>query len=150
VVDSKINAKKYFLPLYVVFLITTPTLITILSGLLKLSEGEGFFMLFQYINWGRVISYFLLFGLIWPLTLVISPIFVLSIERNTGYSFLDAITHRGFAANQALGGYIIFFFAWIVPVIASIYIIYLHKKDVSKQIDDPEKFGWIDYLAAFI
>ena len=146
-VDSKINAKKYFLPVYAIFMILTPTIVTLMQGYLNASDGQS---LFEAIHWRRVPAFYALFGLIWPLTIVISPAFFLSVKRTTGFTFFQALSATGPLATKAIIAYILFAIAWIGPIVAFAAALYLHKEDVTKQAEDPDEFSWVDYLASFI
>ncbi|MGB1811176.1 MAG: hypothetical protein ACPHM3_01775 [Candidatus Kariarchaeum pelagius] len=144
-VNSKLETKKYFLPVYLTWAIVTPTIVTFMTSYLNTPEGAS---IVDFIPWTRVLSFYTLFGLVWPLTIVISPAFFVSIKEITSYSFFEALT-VGFS-SKALLSYILISIAWIGPLISLISVFYLHKKLISLQSEEPEKFGWIDYLAGFI
>ena len=83
-VNSKLETKKYFLPVYLTWAIVTPTIVTFMTSYLNTPEGAS---IVDFIPWTRVLSFYTLFGLVWPLTIVISPAFFVSIKEITSYSF---------------------------------------------------------------
>ncbi len=146
-VDSKVNTRRYFLPIYAVFAIVSPTITFYMSGYLMAPVGEA---MGAYLPWDRVAAFYALFGLIWPLTIVISPGFFHSVKLNTGFNFFQALGASGPLATKAIVAYILLSLAWILPVILFAIALFKHKRDVGLQTDSPDTFGWIDYFASFI
>lgn len=146
-VNSRIDAKKYFLPVYVIWAIVTPTIITFMSGY-RLTTATT--TVFDHVPWSRVAAFYALFGLIWPLTLVVAPAFFQSVKNDTGYGLFEVFSGSGQLAQEAMFSYLMYIIAWVGPVISFVFVLYLHKTEVSKQADDPEDFTWIDYLAGFV
>ena len=81
-VESKQEVKKYFFPVYWIWAIIIPIFFVGINAYLDAGAGENFGESFSNftdeISWSRVPAMFALFGLIYPLTIVIFPGFYIS------------------------------------------------------------------------
>ena len=120
---SRDNLKKYFFPVYYVWVIISPSIILLINPIPR----------------NVVPAFYALFGLIWPLTFIVYPAFLLSInEQNT--------TLNVFSIDIAKP---LFFIAWLGPVVHLIFAMIQHKKYISQKQNN-ENMGWGEYLSGFI
>lgn len=144
-VNSREKFKDYFLKVYVVWAIITPVAMILINAYINAEDQS----IWDAIPWSRVPALLALFGLIWPLTIVISPAFYQSFARETGYSFFEALVNLGEPdAVKMLFATIIFLIAWIGPVVHFVYKLFMHKAYISSQSED--EIDWYDYIAGFI
>lgn len=121
-VDSKKNLRKYYLPVYYIWALISPTLILIIHNIpLK-----------------RYPAFYSLWGVIWPLSFVTYPAFLLAIQEN---NFSVKIGSFDIAL-------VLFFIAWLGPVVHFIFAIKYHKKYLEKSLD--QAISWSDYFFGFI
>lgn len=148
-VNSKQGVKAYFLPVYAIWAFVTPTVVIFLNWYVYAADGVGFF---QGTDWSRVPAIYALFGLIWPLTLVVSPAILIAIQNETGYTFFQSFASFNDPNAVTLFISTIFFvIAWAGPLIHFVIAVIRHKNTVQTQQDDPTKsLGWVDYFAGFI
>ncbi|MCE7735852.1 MAG: hypothetical protein GPJ54_13305 [Candidatus Heimdallarchaeota archaeon] len=120
---SRDNLKVYFFPVYYVWAFISPSLILLINPIPL-----------------RVIpAFYGLFGLIWPLTFVVYPAFLISINKEgttlAGVPFLTIP---------------LFFVAWLGPIAHLVFATFKHKKFISLKKQGDEKLSWPDYLSGFI
>ncbi|MDH5404158.1 MAG: hypothetical protein OEZ01_02205 [Candidatus Heimdallarchaeota archaeon] len=144
-INSKTNLKKYFLPVYVVWVFIIPTVIILLQ--LNLTKGEN--SLFTNLDWNRVPAIYASFGVVWPISIFIFPAFYYSYAKITNYSFIEALSN--FDDPQArlmIFTTIMSFIVWIAPLIHLGIAFSYHKKFLEKENNTEIK--WIDYFGGFI
>ena len=98
-----------------------------------------------------VVSFFLLFGLIWPITYVTYPIFIMSYEKQYQIKALDCLlslpscisSHGSFAWRVAL-----VYLAFIFPVLVYAFYIWKHWKFIQKEVGRP--VGLISVVDRFV
>ncbi len=117
--------KKFFLPVYIIWAVVNPTL------LLLPESYYGILISFSADKLIRIISFYLMFGLIWPLSIIVYPAFLSSpsIKENPFYVALT-------------------YFAIIGPILSFIGQAARHKKYVEKRLN--KKMSVEDYLWDFI
>ena len=84
-------------------------------------------------------AFYALFGLIWPLTFIVYPAFLFSINQN-------GTTLNVLSINIAKPA---FFVAWLGPVVHLIFALIKHKKYIMEKQNN-QKMGWGEYLSGFI
>jgi hypothetical protein len=109
--------KKYFFPVYYIWAVISPSVILMINP----------------ISSSRVPAFYAIFGLIWPLTFVVYPAFLIAIRKNG--SSVDVAS-----VNFAIP---LFFIAWhlIIGVI-------LHKRSLERSRQ--KTISWSDYFFGFI
>ena len=123
--NSNVNIKKYFSPVYFAWAFLSPSIILLINP----------------IPLSKVIAFYALFGVIWPITFVVFPAFFISItENNTGLEI--------FGLTLDFLALPLFFVAWFGPVVHLIVAFRFHKKHIEN-IED-KSLGWLTYLSGFI
>ncbi|MHA2250593.1 MAG: hypothetical protein ACXAD7_09525 [Candidatus Kariarchaeaceae archaeon] len=122
-VNSKENMRVYFLPVYFIWAIISPTLIVLVNGM----------------PWSRVPAFYALFGLIWPITFVVYPAFLKAFTDETA-----AALYVG-SVNLAIP---VFYIAWLGPVVHLVLTFIFHKRSLEKESSTP--ISWSDYFFGFI
>ncbi len=120
---SRDNLKKYFLPVYYAWAIISPSIILLINPIPR----------------NVIPAFYAIFGLIWPLTFVVYPAFLLSIRQ-------EGTTLDIFSINFAQPA---FFIAWLGPVVHFIFALVQHKKYIMEK-QNKLKLGWGEYLSGFI
>ena len=152
-ISSKVETKKYFLPVYLVWAILIPTVLVLLNAYLKLSD-EG--TVFNNINWARVPALFALYGFVWPLTIVTFNGFYMAFTSELGFedfwaakdSLGDVDEDIALKAKRSVIMVLWLTVIWAGPVIHLILAFIFHKRLVDRKNDTVQK--WIDYLYGFI
>ena len=133
IIDSKKNLRKYFLPVYYVWAIVSPTLILIVHN----------------IPFSRYPAFYGIWGLIWPLSFVIYPAFLKSFQVNNDKVTLGPLNLNDKVTLGPLNLAIpIFFAAWLGPVVHLSFAFFSHKKYMEKEYS--KKISWSDYFFGFI
>ncbi|MHA2172734.1 MAG: hypothetical protein ACXAB7_22930 [Candidatus Kariarchaeaceae archaeon] len=120
--NSKEDMKKYFFPVYYIWAVISPSIILMINP----------------ISSSRVPAFYAIFGLIWPLTFVVYPAFLIAIRKNG--SSVDVAS-----VNFAIP---LFFIAWLGPVLHLIIGVILHKRSLERSRQ--ETISWSDYFFGFI
>lgn len=113
----------YFFPVYYIWAFVSPSLILLINPIPL-----------------RVIpAFYALFGLVWPLSFVVYPAFLISINNEgttlAGVPFLTVP---------------LFYVAWLGPIVHLGFATFKHKKFISLKKQGDENLSWSDYLAGFI
>ena len=119
-INSRQEVKKYFFPVYAIWAVISPTLILIVNPI------SGY----------RIVSFYALFGLIWPLTFVVYPGFFLSFRANSDLFLPYA--------------YSMFFIAWLGPVVHFGFAVYYHRKYLQSISNEEKKISFLDYLSGYL
>jgi hypothetical protein len=98
-----------------------------------------------------IISFFLMFGLIWPITYVTYPVFIMSYEKQYQISALDCLlslptcisSHGSFVWRVFL-----VYLAFIFPLLTYGYYIWKHWKFIQKEVGRP--VGLISVVDRFV
>lgn len=121
----KEDFKKFFLPVYIIWAIVNPLL---------LMSPEGFYGVFSEFSWNailRFVSFYLIFGGIWPLTIITYPAFLSSAEVSGNSLYL-----------------ILAYAAILGPVLTFLFALFKHKKFVEER--SGKEISVSDYLWDFI
>ncbi|RMG38042.1 MAG: hypothetical protein D6732_05580 [Methanobacteriota archaeon] len=121
----KEDFKKFFLPVYLVWGIVNPILLMI---------PKSFYGLFVAFSWNgllRFVSFYMIFGGIWPLTIIVYPAFLSSPEVTSDPFYLTVT-----------------YIALVGPILTFILQLIRHKKFVEERKGEPITFS--DYLWDFI
>ena len=118
---SRDNLKQFFFPVYYVWAFISPSIILLINP----------------IELNVIPAFYALFGLIWPLSYVVYPAFLISINA-------------GDTAMGAPGAVFLFFVAWLGPLVHLIFATLRHKKYISNKKQGDENLSWPDYLSGFI
>jgi len=121
-VNSKVHMRRYFLPVYYIWAILSPTLIILVNGM----------------AWSRVPAFYAIFGLIWPITFVVYPAFLKAFNQNNSTLYIGSL-------NVAIP---VFFIAWLGPVVHLVLTFIFHKRSLEKESSTP--ISWSDYFFGFI
>jgi hypothetical protein len=154
---SRDKLKHYFFPIYWIWALIIPITLILLNAYLYSTAGETFgdsmSNFFDEIAWNRALSIFALFGLIYPITIVVFPAFYLGFSDSHGFTFSEAIKFLGDPiygeiALKIVISVIIFTIVFIGPIVHLIIAAYYHKKHVQTKQDEP--LSVINYLYGFI
>ncbi|MHA2027848.1 MAG: hypothetical protein ACW99A_10330 [Candidatus Kariarchaeaceae archaeon] len=124
---SRDGLKAYFFPVYYVWAVISPSIILLINP----------------ITLKFVPAFYALFGLIWPLSFVVYPAFLISINRNNTELEILGI-NLSFLTIPA------FFVAWLGPIAHLVYATINHKNYISMKKQENTDLSWGDYLSGFI
>ncbi len=149
-VNSRINIKQYYLPVYYIWAIIIPTLLILINAYLK---SDNVSEMISVIDWKRVPSMYALYGLIYPLSYITLPGFYIAFTEVQGFTFVEAIKNIGDPINGTIAKKIIisvllFTIVWLGPIIHLIIAAYRHKKYIETK--NEETVSWVDYFYGFI
>ncbi len=152
ILNSKVNVKKYFLPVYVAWALIIPTFLVFLNGYTLAPVGESFM---DYITWKHVPAMYALYGFAYPLTIVTFEGFYISFTKVLGFDGLGAVwaglSQGGTVKDNAVKSLIAVFILsilWLGPLTHLVLAFVYHKKYVEKHYNKSIK--WSDYLFGFI
>lgn len=136
--------KKYYLPLYLLWIIIGPSLILLSNYPYDKSILEVFITNQDVDLMYRLTSFYLIFGLVWPIMIVIYPAFYDSLLIKFGHqSIIEALGDSSF-----LLPFILWVVAIVGPVVGLGISLYLHKKAVMERSD--EDVTWKKFFIDFI
>ena len=154
---SRDKIKHYFFPVYWIWALVIPITLILLNAYLNSSAGETFGdsmgNFFDEIEWNRALSIFALFGLIYPITIVVFPAFYLGFADSHGFTFSEAFDLLGDPVNGDIAlkiviSIIIFTLVFIGPIVHLLIAAYFHKKYIQSKQDEP--LSVINYLYGYI
>jgi hypothetical protein len=125
--SSRDALKTYFFPVYYIWAVISPSIILLINP----------------ISLGRIPAFYALFGLIWPLSFVVYPAFLISIRQND-------TTLKILSVDLGIMTIPAFFIAWLGPIAHLIYATTRHKNYISLKKQENTDMGWGDYLSGFI
>ena len=156
-VKSRDNLKHYFFPVYWIWALIIPVTLILLNAYLYSSGGDTFAEswsnFFDEIPWNRALSIFALFGLIYPITIVVFPAFYLSFADSHGFTFSEALKLLGdpidgYIALKIVISVIIWTIVFIGPIVHLIIAGYYHKRYIQTKQDEP--LSVLNYLYGYI
>ncbi len=121
----KEDFKKFFLPVYIFWGLINPILLMIPKSF------YGLFMAFSWNSLLRFVSFYMIFGGIWPLSIIVYPAFTISPEVKANPLYLTLT-----------------YIAMLGPVLTFIVQLVRHKKYVEERKGESITFS--DYLWDFI
>jgi hypothetical protein len=137
--------KIYYLPTYVIWVILGPTFLLLANNPYPVSLLE--IITFQASSYYimRIFAFYLIFGLIWPLMIVIYPAFYTIIANNYGLKLFPWDTNEGFTFDFTLisipGNVVLPLFLWLIafygPFVSIFISIYKHKKYIQSKQEEP-------------
>ncbi len=154
---SRDKIKHYFFPVYWIWALIIPITLILLNAYLYSSGGETFGEAWgnfvAEIAWNRVFSIFALFGLIYPITIVVFPAFYIGFTESHGFTFSEAIgllgdADDGYIALKIVISVVIFTLVFIGPVVHLILAVYYHKKYIQSKQEEP--LSLVNYLYGYL
>ncbi|MCY3412583.1 MAG: hypothetical protein INQ03_13170 [Candidatus Heimdallarchaeota archaeon] len=150
---SKVNVKKYFLPVYLVWAVLIPLGLILINAYIQSYPDRS---IIDVIEWNRVPAMFALWGFAYPITLVTMVGFFTSFAHQLSFgdlmdsfSYLNAsseeLRDRAIMGVVSLIGISIISFG---PIIHLVLAFVFHKSFTEKRIE--KSLSWSDYLFGFI
>ena len=86
-----------------------------------------------------IIAFYLLFGLIWPITYVTYPVFLMSLENEFGLKFLDCLSNFSCIGSNLsfVGLNLLVYAAFAFPIIVYGYFVRKHLKFIESIVGEP-------------
>ncbi len=139
----KTDWKKFYLPIYITWVILGPALILISNypfdtPLIEAIANQDSYVLY------RVTSIFLIFGLVWPIMIVVYPAFYDALLIKFNYASLgEALADPAFIMPFAFWA-----IAFYGPFIWLFIALFFHRKAVITR--DGKDIPWKDFLMGFV
>lgn len=133
--------KKFYLPVYLIWAFLSPTLLLLSDNVYRVNVWDILLGNATKFQMQRILSFYAIFGMVWPLMIVIFPAFYTQIAAGNAVGGI-------FGDGNIVGGLILWLIATLGPIIMFVVMVYLHK--VAKEKELKKSLKWSEFFLGFI